>query len=193
MTKPKMDTSAEELHQGKLNLEPQKGEDLRLFVDLDVCSTGQCEKCEIQCSYYFHTQLPGNNGIISVAELATYALVCRRCEEPHCVNACPKDALEQQKDKGKLLVRHNMRCVSCRSCSHACPYGTIYPENVPYLIHNCDFCLDRRGHENEPLCTKTCPYGALSLKKGIIEGDENTFLVGNHLVIHSTHWNREKA
>jgi Fe-S-cluster-containing dehydrogenase component len=164
-----------------------------LFIDLDICSTGQCEKCTIQCSYYFHTQPPVNNGIISVAELAAYALVCRRCEEPHCVNACPYEALEQQKDKNKLLVRHNMRCVTCRSCSHACPYGTIYPELVPQLIHNCDYCLDRRDQIGEPLCIRTCPHGALALKSDGEELGKDTFLVGDHLMVHSTHWEWEKA
>ncbi|MBD3264683.1 MAG: 4Fe-4S dicluster domain-containing protein [Candidatus Omnitrophica bacterium] len=185
--------SAEQVHQGKLNTEPRKASDKRLCIDLDKCSSGECKECVIQCSYLFRRQVPDNNGIISVAELATYALVCRRCEEPHCVNACPVEALEQQKDKDKMLIRHNMRCISCKSCSHACPYGTIYPENVPLLIHCCDFCLDRRDKEGEPLCIKTCPYGALSLKKGDCGLDENTFLVGDNLIVHSTHWQRERA
>lgn len=188
-----MHNSAEEIHQGKVNMEPKKGKEERLFIDLDVCSSGECKDCVIQCSYWYHQEGVGNNGIISVAELATYYLVCRKCEEPHCVNSCPVEALEQQADKGNLLIRHNMRCISCKSCSHACPYGTIYPENVPLLIHNCDFCLDRRGDKNEPLCIKTCPYGALSLKKGDIKLGENTFLAGDNLIVHSTHWDREKA
>lgn len=188
-----MSSSAEQLHQGKLNVNAKKSKDKRLFVDLDLCASGQCKECVLECSYYYHTQSPVNNGIISVVELATYALVCRRCEEPHCVNSCPADALEQQKDKDKVLIRHNMRCISCKSCSHACPYGAIYPEHVPYLIHNCDFCLDRRDEKNEPLCIKSCPYGALSLKEGSVELDENTFLVGDNLIVHSTHWDRDKV
>ncbi|MBU2540783.1 MAG: 4Fe-4S dicluster domain-containing protein [Candidatus Omnitrophica bacterium] len=185
-----MSTSAEEIHQGKLNIKSEKGKDKRLFIDLDICSSGECKDCEINCSYFYH---PDNNGIMSVAELATYALVCRRCEEPHCVNACPVQALEQDKDKDKFLIRHNMRCISCKSCSHACPYGTIYPENVPLLIQNCDFCLDRKNKPDEPLCIKTCPYGALALKKSDIKLDKDTFLVGDNLIVHSTHWDREKA
>lgn len=185
-----INTSAEQIHQGKVITEPQKGKDERLFIDLDVCASEQCKECVIKCSYLYH---PGNNGIISVAELATYYLVCRRCEEPHCVNACPVEALEQQKDRDNLLIRHNMRCISCKSCSHACPYGAIYPELVPSLIHNCDFCLDRRDKEDEPLCIKTCPYDALRLASADIELDENTFLVGDNLIVHSTHWQREKA
>jgi Fe-S-cluster-containing dehydrogenase component len=186
----KMFNSAEQMHQGRLNLLPQAASDERLFIDLDVCSTHQCPTCTIQCSYY---DLTNNNGIRSVTELATYALVCRRCEDPHCVKACPVNALEQQTDKDSLLIRHNMLCISCHSCSHACPYGTIYPDHVPLLIHNCDFCLDRRGENEEPLCVKTCSYGALRLLRGDTELDDNTFLVGDHLIVHSTHWEREKA
>jgi Fe-S-cluster-containing dehydrogenase component len=109
------------------------------------------------------------------------------------VAACPVEALEQQKEKNRLLMRHNMRCVGCRSCSHACPYGTIYPEAVPYLIHICDFCLDRREAGGEPLCIGSCPHGALALRRADAELPEGTFLVGDNLIVHSTHWNREKA
>ncbi len=165
----------------------------RLFIDLDACATGECKNCVLQCSYLYHREGAGNNGIKTVAELATYALVCRRCEQPHCVNACPKDALEQDKDQDKLLVRHNMRCISCKTCSHACPYGSIYPELLPLLMHNCDFCLDRRDKTSEPLCIKSCPYGALSLKETPAELDENTFFVGENLIVHSTHWDKDKA
>jgi len=188
-----MDTSAEQLHQGKLNLNPDKGKDKKLFIDLDVCVAGECEKCIIECSYFYHTQDPVNNGIISVAELATYALVCRRCEEAHCVNACPFEALEQQEEKDKLLIRHNMRCVSCKSCSHACPYGTIYPEHLPHLIHNCDFCLNRQETKRQLLCVKSCPYGALKLVASDHKQPADTFLVGDNLIVHSRHWDREKA
>jgi Fe-S-cluster-containing dehydrogenase component len=185
-----MSTSAEQLHQSVVNMEPKKTRQTKLYIDLDICSSGVCEGCDLKCSYFYH---PQNNGILSVVELATYYLVCRKCEEPHCVNACPVDALEQQKDKNKLLIRHNMRCIGCKSCSHACPYGTIYPEVLPHFIHNCDFCLDRREKEGEPLCISSCPHGALSLKRDDEEFDENTFLVGDNLIVHSTHWQWEKA
>ena len=76
-------TSAEQLHHGGLSPAPRGGSDERLFIDLDICASHQCPGCSVRCSYMGH---PENNGIHSVAELATYALVCRRCEDPHCVN-----------------------------------------------------------------------------------------------------------
>ena len=185
-----MATSDEQIHQGKLNLNPERSTEVSLYVDLNVCESAECKLCTIECSYFYH---PGNNGVLSIAELASYALMCRKCEEPHCVAACPSEALEQLTERDKLLIRHNMRCVSCKTCSHACPYGTIYPENVPLLIHICDFCLDRRDGADEPLCVKTCPFDALRLQTSEQELADDDFLVGDNLIIHSTHWMREKA
>jgi Fe-S-cluster-containing dehydrogenase component len=184
-----MANSAEQIHNRNEKTEPQESP-MKLFVDLDVCSRQECKLCTNQCSYFYHVS---NNGITSVRELVTYALVCRRCEEPHCVNACPTDALEQQKEKQNLLMRHNMRCISCKSCSHACPYGTIFPELVPFLIHNCDFCLDRRNQPKEPVCIPTCPFKALSLKNAQEPLGPDTFAVGGNILVHSTHWQWEKA
>ena len=185
-----MATSVEQIHHGRANMNPQRDAGVRLFVDLNICEQAECKACTARCSYFYH---PENNGVLSIAELASYALVCRRCEEPHCVAACPVEALEQQPDMENLLVRHSIRCVSCKTCSHACQYGTIYPENVPMLIHNCDFCLDRRDNEAEPLCATTCEYGALRLQSGDQELSDDDFLVGDNLIVHSTHWMREKA
>lgn len=165
------------------------GPGLLIRIDLDRCTLSECERCVVKCSYPYHGGT--NNGMVSAVELATYVLVCRRCEKPHCVRSCPRDALERSGEADGMLVRHTARCVSCRSCSHACPYGTIYPEMVPSFADNCDFCLDRR--QEVPACISSCPYGALELVPGDAAGGEDTFLVGGSLVVHSTHWNREKV
>ena len=183
-------TVAEQLHHGRVNLQPDPHRGTpRLLLDLDRCSNGECAECEAVCSYFFH---PENLGVLSLRELATYHLICRRCELPHCVDACPRGALEQQVERARLLVRHTARCVSCHSCSHACPYGTILPELLPQCISNCDFCLN---HSNgpEPLCVTTCSRGALRLLADSEELGVENFLVGDYLVVHSRHWKREKA
>jgi Fe-S-cluster-containing dehydrogenase component len=186
-----MPTSAEQFHHNLLNPAPAKAESRLLYIDLDVCTSGDCGSCNLKCSYASLEK--NNNGIASVAELATMVLVCRKCEEAHCVAACPVEALERRDEEGKVLVRHNLRCVGCTSCSHACPYGTIFPENLQYLVHNCDFCLDRRKDKNEPLCISSCPHGALKLLPADKAGGENTYLVGDNLIVHCTHWINQTA
>jgi Fe-S-cluster-containing dehydrogenase component len=116
-----MPTSAEQFHHNLLNPAPAKAESRLLYIDLDVCTSGDCGSCNLKCSYASLEK--NNNGIASVAELATMVLVCRKCEEAHCVAACPVEALERRDEEGKVLVRHNLRCVGCTSCSHACPYA----------------------------------------------------------------------
>ena len=159
----------------------------KLFVDLDICS-GKCKECVVSCSYLYH---PENNGIYPLRELLTYMLICRKCEEPHCVESCPQNALEKQ--EGNLLKRYQMRCIGCKTCSHACPYGTIYPELVPYINSKCDLCLDRRDENDQPICVSTCPYGALALKDVDPDEEKHIYAIDDNIVVHSTHWIREKA
>lgn len=159
----------------------------KLFVDLDTCSS-KCPACTVSCSYFYH---PGNTGFFSLEEILTYILVCRKCEEPHCVNACPQNALEKQDNN--ILKRYLMRCIGCKSCVHACPYGTIYPEHVPYVSARCDLCVDRCDQKGEPLCVATCPYHALEVKDIAPDEAQHLYAVAENLVVHSTHWMREKA
>jgi len=155
----------------------------KLFIDLEACS--KCKECTVSCSYFYH---PDNNGITSLRELATFLLICRNCEEAPCVKVCPKEALEKEKE-GRLR-RYNMRCVGCMSCVHACPFGTIYPEVIPYLVPSCDYCLDR-ANGKPPLCVETCPEKIIRYEEIVEDPKRNYFAVGNNLIVHHISWKRE--
>ena len=155
----------------------------RLFVDLDICS--KCPECVIDCSYFYHS---GNRGIDSIREVASFALVCRQCEEAPCVTSCPQEALE--KEDGGTLKRSNLLCIGCNSCTLACPFGTIYPEVIPYLVSKCDFCIDRADGK-EPICIPSCPYGALKYGEFKEEEKENKYLVNEDLLVHLTPWRKD--
>ena len=64
--------------------------DERLVIDLDKCDA--CDRCGVQCAY-FNRPGPRDHGAFALRERATYAVVCRRCEEPSCVDACPFGAI----------------------------------------------------------------------------------------------------
>lgn len=155
----------------------------RLFIDLEICS--RCPECIVACSYFYH---PTNNGITNLREYATFALVCRQCEEAPCVKSCYHNALEKQPDG--ILKRYNFRCTRCNSCTIACPFGTIFPEFIPYLQSCCDFCLDRRDLES-PVCIRTCPYKAIELKEVEERPEENIFLISDNLAVKSRRWFKE--
>ena len=55
------------------------------------------------------------------------------------------------------------RCIGCRYCMVACPFGVPkfeWEESLPY-IRKCTFCKDRLEDGLEPACAAACPVGAL--------------------------------
>ena len=85
---------------------------------------------------------------------------CRHCVDPACVSACIVGAL-QKTDIGPVIY-DSKRCMGCRYCMMACPYGIprySWENNVP-LVRKCILCYDRIKAGGQPACTQACPYGA---------------------------------
>ena len=117
------------------------------------------------------------------------SVVCRRCENPVCVSVCPREALE--KDDGGVLRRYVMRCVGCKSCSIACPFGTLLPDVVPYANSVCDYCLGRLQGDESPVCVTSCPLQAVRFEEMAGELPKNNHVVDEHLVVHAIPWKKE--
>ena len=86
---------------------------------------------------------------------------CMHCLEPACVSVCPVAALE--KLPSGPVVYHGERCIGCRYCMAACPFGipkSQWDAALP-LIQKCDFCADRLSKGEQPACGVACPTGAL--------------------------------
>jgi len=157
----------------------------RLFIDLEKCR--KCETCEARCSYYYH---PFNDGILHLRELAEFAVTCRKCDLAPCVKGCPTDALEKQADG--VVKRYNLRCVACRTCCFACPFGTILPEVIPYAVSKCDYCIGRLKEGEEPLCVGGCGKGAIAFGEFDPDPKEQRFQVTDNLIVHAVPWKKEE-
>ncbi|MFN3966900.1 MAG: 4Fe-4S dicluster domain-containing protein [Endomicrobiia bacterium] len=167
----------------------------KLLLDIEKCykCLSKNKKCTAKCSYFYHQsdilKVPiENNGIEKLLAYAAQYIICRRCEEKFCVTACPNDALEKN-DKG-ILQRYSMRCTSCKTCSVACPFGTIYPEILPYKTSKCDFCLGRTNGK-QPLCVETCPEKALEYIEVEESPEKNIYVIKDRVAIHGLPWNKE--
>ena len=155
----------------------------RLLVDLEKLYS--CESPTAECSYYYH---PGNNGITRLREIGQFMHICRKCEEAPCVNACPREALEKQADG--VVKRYTMRCVSCKSCSHACPFGAIPIETVPYKMSQCDECIERSSKE-DPICSRTCSVKDAVRFIEVKESEkDDIYLIGKNIAVHAKPWKK---
>lgn len=117
-----------------------------MVIDLDKCVA--CQGCSIACRFENNTPAvkPGEaikgravrwNDVFPLPvnpteETGEYPNVktryltrpCMHCENPPCVKVCPVQATYKD-DQG--LVRQNYaRCIGCRFCTVACPYGVRY-------------------------------------------------------------------
>ncbi len=154
----------------------------RLFIDLDICSS--CKECVACCGYFYH---PQNNGVANLREYATFATICRHCEEAPCVTSCYHNALERASDGH--LRRYKMRCTSCKSCTLACPFGIIFEDFIPYLDSQCDYCVSLST--KLPKCVTSCPEKAVEIKEVEESPAGNIYLIGERLAVHSSKWSRE--
>jgi len=90
---------------------------------------------------------------------------CMHCVEPACVAGCVVRALEKKKDGP--VIYHADRCLGCRYCMVACPFGVPkyeYAKAVP-VVRKCTFCAERQAEGKPPACADACPNGALTFGK----------------------------
>jgi Fe-S-cluster-containing dehydrogenase component len=158
----------------------------RLLIDVPALMESDVTPGKIQCEYMFHR---GNEGQFVLLEVAEFASYCRRCRDSFCVAACPKEALEKQKNG--LIRRYNMRCVGCKSCVLACPFGTIFPEVINYVTAKCDLCLNqlKADPDYRPACVRTAPANTFSMQEIPAEDPKNhVYFIGDHIAVRSPAW-----
>jgi Fe-S-cluster-containing hydrogenase component 2 len=97
-----------------------------LNIDPGKC-TG-CLQCEMACSYEHTGTFNPSRSYIKVftfhyeGRFAPYT--CTQCDEAWCMRACPVDAISVDMATGAKVVSDD-KCVGCKVCTIACPFGTI--------------------------------------------------------------------
>jgi formate dehydrogenase iron-sulfur subunit len=148
-----------------------------ILIDLTRC-TG-CQSCALACkeandrphvnrvpialdsdAYSFVENRLVEN---SVGETENYYVKrqCMHCLHPACASACTVGAL--RKSAEGPVVYDSEKCIGCRYCQYACPFGVpVYEwENPLGLIHKCQMCATRLADGELPACIAACPNGAL--------------------------------
>ena len=94
--------------------------------------------------------------------LSTYnlSISCNHCQDATCIKACPTKALHKEETRGIVMIDPE-KCIGCRYCEWACPYGALQFNNDTGMMTKCDFCIDYLEVGNTPSCVSSCPLRAI--------------------------------
>ncbi|KAF0143535.1 MAG: Fe-S-cluster-containing hydrogenase subunit [Nitrospirae bacterium] len=106
----------------------------------------------------------------------SFLLLCNHCANPACVRVCPTKATFKRKDGVVMQDMH--RCIGCRFCMAACPFGArsfnyrsprgkdengqplikeenpAYPTRMLGVVEKCTFCTERLAIGKLPKCVE---------------------------------------
>jgi formate dehydrogenase iron-sulfur subunit len=144
-----------------------------LLYDSTLCIG--CQQCEQACAA--QNKLPYDDSVAKeqrtsdhkytyVAKLTTRGeekymrRMCMQCNDPTCVSVCPVGALEKTKD-GPVTYDES-KCMGCRYCMVACPFGVPKYEWAKAIprVRKCIMCPDRLAAGKQTACAEACPTGA---------------------------------
>ena len=130
-----------------------------------------CQACELACSIEndlgtdrsWREVVTFNDAAVPGVPRFHLSLACNHCAEPACMYSCPALAYERNGSSGAILLDPN-RCIGCRYCSWACPYGAPTFEEERGVMGKCTFCSHRLDQGLKPACSTLCPTGALDFR-----------------------------
>jgi len=165
-----------------------------VLVDLAQCNG--CRRCEAACnrvagfevptieeledrSVFTEHRRPGPRSYTTVNEFpcqnadsdcrSVYVKAnCLHCVDPACVSACLVGAL--QKLENGAVVYDAWKCMGCRYCMVACPFGIPayeYDKALTPQVRKCTLCSNE-GNPNKggvPACVQECPRECLTYGK----------------------------
>lgn len=152
------------------------------YLDLNRCVG--CGACVLACrienalpdSVSWRRILPFNLRRNPRGPTYHFSLACHHCESPPCAKACPSGALEKRADG--VVFLHTDRCLGCRYCEMACPFGAPAFDESRSVMTKCHLCVHRQEEGRGPACVEACPTRALrvpsetSVKPGLEPGLE---------------------
>jgi anaerobic dimethyl sulfoxide reductase subunit B (iron-sulfur subunit) len=84
---------------------------------------------------------------------------CQHCESPVCLEVCPTAAITKGLDG--IVSIDQQKCIGCRYCQWACPYGAPQFNEDKSVMTKCTFCADYLAEGKAPACVDACVMRAL--------------------------------
>jgi Fe-S-cluster-containing dehydrogenase component len=71
----------------------------------------------------------------------------------------------QKRSEDGIVFVDPEKCIGCKQCIYACPWGVPQWDPERQKAVKCDLCKDRIDQGLEPACIAKCITGCLSLEK----------------------------
>lgn len=134
-----------------------------LVIHPDKC-TG-CRNCELACSMAHEGSFRPRAGRVHVysweREGFSVPMMCQQCDDAACVTVCMPHALTRNAVTGRVDLDHS-KCIGCKMCVQACPFGSAVWDTKTAKILKCDTC------DGDPACATYCPTNALEWVEDLV-------------------------
>ena len=136
-----------------------------IVVNLDRC-TG-CYSCEITCKMENDIALGEHwNKMLQRGPFGDYPnmtryplpTMCQQCADAPCVHVCPTGA--SYRDGNNVVLIDREKCIGCKYCMMACPYGVRDWNKASKTVEKCTLCGHLTANGELPACVKSCSAGA---------------------------------
>jgi Fe-S-cluster-containing hydrogenase component 2 len=128
-----------------------------LMIHPDKC-TG-CRNCELACSFEHEGRFrPGASRVQAFTwerEGISVPMMCQQCDPAACVTVCPTGAMHPSTTMAGVVDYDDSKCIRCKMCVIACPFGNARYDAASSSIFKCDNC------QGAPECVAFCPTKAL--------------------------------
>ena len=136
-----------------------------MLIDLKKCVG--CHACAVACKEA-HGTPPGITrshvkrefeGEYPDATMHIVPMLCMHCENPPCVEACPTEGATYKREDG-IVVVDKEKCIGCKYCMMACPYGVRSWNAAESVVEKCTLRAHLSKNGELPMCVRTCSAGA---------------------------------
>lgn len=164
-----------------------------MVIDLDKCVG--CQACTIACKVendvphgspqeqkrrrelYWHRVIAVSEGEYPTQRVELIPMPCMHCDDAPCVTVCPAKATYHRDDG--IVVQDFRRCIGCRYCIVACPYGVRsfnFNDQSEQEYHRPDLPPDRASRGPWPFprrirgVVEKCTFCFHRIDRGLKEG-----------------------